>query len=217
MDIMELSKVVAITDEGSGVWYYAPKKPGIARNSNGQPQFNLLSAGSVSFLQITGSWGVSAADVDSARLELCGKLRKNPNSLDFRPAPERVDSVSLLISDGPDSYAVLKEGTPSGMPPHHAVFSIMLDDKQLETVKEAINGKRNKLALCYNVTRQIPVVSDSVNRMETSEEDHGSKQGDSWTSTSNCDITSASRETVLQNEEISAMLDAADWPLALHK
>jgi len=215
MDIIELSNVMAIPDEGSGVWYYAPKKPGIARNSNGQPQFNLLTAGPVSFLQITGSWGVSAADVDSARQELGGKLRKNPDSLDFRPAPEHVDSVSLLISDGSEGYAVLKEGKSSGIPPNHATFSIMLDDEQLKTVKEAIDGKRNLLALCYGVTRQIPVVSDSAKRTETSETTHGCKRGGSWTSTSNRATTSTSRETVLQTEKTSVMLDAADWLSAL--
>jgi hypothetical protein len=93
MDTMELSNVTAIPDEGSGVWYYAPKKPGIARDGSGRPQFNVLSAGAVSFLQITGSWGVSSADADSARLELAGKLRRNPDSVKFRPAPERVNSV----------------------------------------------------------------------------------------------------------------------------
>jgi len=93
----------------------------------------------------------------------------------------------------------------------------MLDDKQLETVKEALNGKRNLLALCYNITRQIPVVLESVKHMDTSEAAHENKQGSSWTSTSNHTITSTSRETVLHTEKISAMLDAADWPSILKK
>ena len=217
MNIIELSSVMAIPDEESGVWYYAPKRPRIARNSNGKPQFNLLSVGPVSFLQITGSWDVSAADVDSARLELSGKLCKDPGNLDFRPLSEQVDSVSLLISDGSESYTVLKEGKSSGMPPNHATFNIMLDDKQLEIVKEATEGKRNQLALCYNITRQIPVVSASVNRMEKSEVTHDSMRSASWTSTSNCAITSTSREAVLQTEKLSVMLDATDWISALQE
>ena len=220
MDIVELSNVIAILDEGSGVWYYAPKKPGLALFSNGKPQFNLLTAGPISFLQITGCWGVSAADVDSARLELSGKLRISPDSLDFRPAPERVDSVSLLISDSPEnpeSYTVLAEGKSSGMPPNLATFSIMLDDKQLEAVKEAVDGKRNQLALCYEITRQIPVVSTAVERIETSEAAHESKHGSSWTSVSNRTYASTSQEIVLQTEKLSAMLDAADWLSAVQE
>jgi len=212
MDIMELKNIIAIPDEGSGLWYYAPKKPGIARNSNGQPEFNLMTAGPVSFLQITGSWGVSAADVDSARQELCGKLRISPDDLDFRPAPDRVDSVSLLISDGSGGFTVLQEGKSSGMPPHHATFSVMLDDKQLEKVKDAIGGKRDQLTLCYDVTRHIPVVSGSVERTETRESTHGSEYGSSWSSTTNRTITTTNREAVMQTEKLRVMLDAADWP-----
>ena len=228
MDSIDLRNVTAIPDESSGIWYYTPKKPGIARNSNGQPQFNLLSAGPVSFLQITGSWGVSAANVDSARSELCGKLRIKPDVLDFRPAPERVDNASLLISDGSGGYSVLKETVTSGIPPYHATFNIMLTDNQLEAVKEALNGKRDQLALCYNVTCQIPAIFGSAERTETSEtffesrhsfkngvRHDGSRASASNRTVSNRTVASANRESAPQTEKISAMLDAADWPSAL--
>jgi hypothetical protein len=107
---------------------------------------------------------------------------------------------------------VLQEGKSSGFPPYHAVFSVMLDEKQLEIVKEAVDGKRNRLAIRYDVTREIPVVSESVKRAETKETVHDVKRGGSWSSALNRTITSASRETVIQTEGISAMLDAADWP-----
>ena len=211
MDTIDLNNVILIPDEGSGVWFYAPKKPGIARDSSGHPQFNLLGAGPVSFLQITGSWGVNAADIEKARQELARKLRVKPDDLDIRPAPDRVDSVSLLSGDGSGNFTVLQEGKSSGIPPHYATFSVMLDETQLETVKEAIDGKRGLLTLRYNVTRQIPVNYAFANRTETSESAQGSMNGNSWVSTTSRTITSASRESVPQTDNLSVMLDAADW------
>ncbi|MGE0667205.1 MAG: hypothetical protein AB7O49_11670 [Sphingomonadales bacterium] len=214
MSAVELSNAVAVEDAGSGTWYYAPKEPGIARDGNGRPQFNLLSAGPVSFLQITGTWGLGAADVDGARRELAGKLGRDPTSLDFRPMPERVDGVSLMLGDGADGYTVLQQGKSSGMPPHHAAFNVMLDERQLKTVREALDGKQHQLVLRYDITRQTPVTSATAEHVATSEADEGCGPDGSWSSASGHAETSASRETVMQTEKLGVQLDAADWPSA---
>lgn len=214
MTVMELNNAVVIPDEGSGVWYYAPKSPGIALDGNGRPQFNLLAAGPVSFLQITGTWSLGAADVDAAKRELAGKLGKDPSSLDFRPVPETVDGVSLLMDDGADGYTVLQQGKSSGMPPYHAAFNIMLDEKQLKTVKEGLDGTRHKLVLRYDITRQTPVTSATAEYVATSEAAEGNEPDGSWRSASGHAETSASRETVMQTEKLGVQLDAADWTSA---
>lgn len=212
MSTVELADTLAVEDEGAGIWYYAPKRPGIARDGNGRPQFNLLSAGPVTFLQITGSWGVS--DVDSARRELAARLGKDTDSLDFRPMPERIDGVSLLLGDGADGYTVLQQGKSSGMPPYHAVFNVMLEESQLRTVKDALDGKRHLLALRYDITRQTPVTSTTAEHVATSEAAQECGPDGSWRSASGQAETSASRETVMQIETLGAQLDAADWPSA---
>lgn len=215
MTVMELKNALVIPDEGAGVWYYAPRSPGIALDGNGRPQFNLLAAGPVSFLQITGTWSLSAADIDAARRELAGKLGKNPASLNFLPVPETIDGVALLMDDGADGYTVLQQGKSSGMPPYHAAFNVMLDEKQLKTVKEALDGKRHQVVLRYDITRQTPVTSASAEHVATSEAAEGNGPDGSWSSASGHAETSASRETVMQSEKLGVQLDAADWPSAL--
>ncbi len=214
MSVIELKNAMVIPDEESGVWYYAPRTLGIALDGNGRPQFNLLAAGPVSFLQITGTWSLSAADVDAAKRELAGKLGKDPASLNFMPVPETIDGVSLLMDDGADGYTVLQQGKSSGMPPFHAAFNVMLDEKQLKTVKEGLDGKRHQMVLRYDITRQTPVTSASAGHVATSEAAEGDGPDGSWSSASGHAETSASRETVMQTEKLGAQLDAADWTTA---
>jgi hypothetical protein len=214
MTAIELTDAVVIADEAAGVWYYAPKAPGIATDSNGRPQFNLITAGSVSFLQVTGSWGLGAAEVEDARRELAGKLGKDPASLVMMPAPETVDGVALMLGDGADGYTVLAQGKSSGMPPYHAAFSVMLDSRQLAAVREALDGKRHQLVLRYDITRQTPVTSATAEHVATSEAAEGCGPDGSWSSASGRSDTSARRETVMNSEKLGVQLDAADWPSA---
>jgi hypothetical protein len=100
------------------------------------------------------------------------------------------------------------------MPPYHAVFNVMLDDKQLKTVKEGLDGKRHQLVLRYDITRQTPVTSATAEHVATSEAAEGSGSDGSWSSASGHAETSARQETVMQTEKLGVQLDAADWASA---
>lgn len=215
MTSMEFDNAVVVpADDGSDTYYYAPKAPGIAVDGEGRRQFNLLSAGSVSFLQLTGTWSLSAADLASLKKELAARLGRDPAQLTLQSMPETVDGVSLLLGDGADGYTVLQQGKSSGVPPYQAAFNVMLDAAQLKTVQEALDGKRYRLALRYDITRQMPVTTTTAEHVATSEALEGDEAGASWRSESGHAETSASRETTMRSEKIGVQLDAADWPAA---
>jgi hypothetical protein len=206
--------IVVPADDGTDTYLYAPKAPGIAVDGDWRRQFNLLSAGSVSFLQLTGTWSLSQAEVAALKQELASRLGRDAGQVTLQPMPESVDSVALLLGDGADGYTVLQQGKSSGVPPYHAAFNIMLDASQLKTVQEALDGKRHQLVLRYDIIRQTPVTTTTAGHVATSEALDGDGQGASWRSESGHAETSASRETIMRSEKIGVQLDAADWPAA---
>ena len=215
MTSMEFGNAVVVpADDGSDTYLYAPKAPGIAVDGDGRRQFNLLSAGSVSFLQLTGTWGLSSAETAALKKDIAARLGRDPAKLTLQPMPESIDSVSLLLGDGADGYTVLQQGKSSGVPPYHAAFNVMLDAAQLKTVQEALDGKRHQLVLRYDITRQVPATTTTAEHVATSEALEGDEAGASWRSESGHAETSASRETITRSEKIGVQLDAADWPAA---
>ncbi len=216
MTVMELSNglVYPAGEAEPDLFYYAPRAPGIASGGEGRRQFNLLAAGTVSFLQITGSWGLSAAGVAALKEELAGKLGRRAEALTLMPVPESVDGAALVMSDGADGETVLQQTKSSGVPPYHAAFNIMLDAAQVKTVQEALDGKRLLLALRYDITRRVPVTRVTAEHTATSEarEDSGP---DGFCSTESGQAeTTATRETTEEIEKLSVRLDAADWAAA---
>jgi hypothetical protein len=145
--------IVTASDDDPDTFVFAPRKPDLALDENGRRQLNLLNAGPVSFLQVTGMWGLSAPKLDALRGELARKLGRNPATLRLRPQADTVRNVELRLGEGADAV-VLGTSTSSGVPPYHAAFSVMLDDpKRINRVKEALEGKERQLVLRYDIAR----------------------------------------------------------------
>jgi hypothetical protein len=156
MNAIELDDaIVTPAADDPDAFFFAPKAPGIAVDQNGRRQLNLLTAGPVSFLQVTAMWGLSAAEVEALRGQLASRLGRNPAALQLRPAPASVEGVALLISDGAGGFNVLQQGRSSGVPPYHTVFNVMLDATQLATVREALDGN----ATCWRCATTSPAGS----------------------------------------------------------
>jgi hypothetical protein len=192
-------------------FFFAPKAPSIAVDPNGRRQLNVLTAGPVSFLQVTGAWGLNAAEVEALRGQLAGRLGRNPAALRLQPAPDAVTGVALLIGNGAGELAVLQQGRSSGVPPHHAVFNVMLDTAQLETAQEALGGKRGLLALRYDVVRRQPVTTTTAEHAAAHEVSGTREPGRSWSGVSAETTTKSTRETTEEITTTSVLLDAADW------
>lgn len=216
MNPIELSNAVVMPDgDDPDAFLYAPKAPGIAAGADGRRQFNLLTAGPASFLQLTGRWGLEAQEVSALREELAAKTGRGAASLKLRPLPETVDGASLLLADGAGGYTVLQQSKSSGVPPFHAAFNVMLDTERLTTVREALDGKRGQLILRYDITHRLPAVRSTVERMSVRQTGKGGGEGVSWSTDSERDETRTTSETSEEITHHSAQLDAADWNAAL--
>lgn len=215
MNAIELSSALVVPDgDDPDAFLYAPKAPGIAAGADGRRQFNLLTAGSVSFLQLTGRWGLDAQEVAALGEELAAKTGRGAAGLKLRPLPETVAGASLLLADGAGGYTVLQESKSSGVPPFHAAFNVMLDAGRLTTVREALDGKRGQLILRYEITRRLPVVRSTVERMSVRQTGERGAEGVSWSSDSARAETRTTSETSQEITHHSAQLDAADWNAA---
>lgn len=212
MTALELSKAWVYPDEPdtSGAYSYSPKAPGIAADSNGRPQLNLMTAGSVAFLQVTGSWGLDAVQLEETRRELARKLGRRPEDLTLRPAPDRVEGVALVLG-GEGGEQVLQRSKSSGMSPFHAAFNVTLDEAQLEAVKAAMDGETGRLGLVYEVTRGAHGTS-TTNAQASHREVHvGGSLGGVWSGASQYAGSATTRAASPEVERISSRLDAADW------
>jgi hypothetical protein len=202
--------VVTPAVDDPDTFFYAPKSPGIALDANGRPQLNVLTAGSVAFLQVTGTWGLSSAEVTALGEQLASRLGRNPATLRLQAAPESVDGVALLIGDA-DGLRVLQQSKSSGVPPYHAAFNVMLDPGQLATVKKALDGQYALLALRYDITRRQPATTTSVDQQTSGESSAGEQAGRAWSASSRHRKTQTTRETREEITSFSVQLDAADW------
>lgn len=215
MITLDLDRAVVTSSADPGTFYYAPKKPSIALDANGKRQLNLLSAGPVSFLQVTGAWGLDSAGLDALRHEVADRLGRDAAGIRLQPAPASVESVSLLMGDGAGALSVLQQGKSSGVPPFHTVFNVMLDGTQLARVKEALGGKPRLLALRYDITGSQSVKTTSVDSTSTREIYSSSSGTSSWSTAAELARTTTASDTAENSTRFSIELDAADWPRAL--
>jgi hypothetical protein len=215
MNPIELSNALVMPDgDDPDAFLYAPKAPGIAAGADGRRQFNLLTAGSVSFLQLTGRWGLEAQEVAALRGELAAKTGRGAASLKLRPLPETVAGASLLLADGAGGFTLLQQSKSSGVPPFHAAFNVMLDAERLKTVREALDGKRGQLILRYDVTRRLPAVRSTVERVTTRQVREEVGEDLYRSAKSERDETLTTSETSEEIMHHNAQLDAADWNAA---
>jgi len=220
MTMIELSGGVVYPDGDTlTAFLYAPAAPGIATGPDGRAQVNLLTAGPASFLQVTGRWGLTEAEVEALRAELAATLDMPAATLRLRPLPETVDSAALLIGtgeggeDGEGVFTELQRVKPSGVSPNHAAFNLMLTGDALEAAKAGLEGTRGRLALRYEGTRQIPVTtSASAEERSASEGGGADESGGIWQSSKLRTMAAESRHVTFNDAPFSALLDAADWP-----
>lgn len=213
MTTIDLREAIITQDRHDpDVFHYSPKAPGIAIDAEGRRQFNILTAGSVSFLQVTGCWGLNDPQIAALREELARKTGRDAAGLKLRPVPESVHGAALLLSDGAAGFTALQQSKSSGVPPYHAAFNVMLDATQLKTVQAALDGKRLQLLLRYDITQRIPVTSTSAEHVATSEARESSRRGHSCHTGSDYTETTVAHETTEEIKKLSVQLDAADWP-----
>jgi hypothetical protein len=215
MNPIELSNALVMPDgDDPDAFLYAPKAPGIAAGADGRRQFNLLTAGPASFLQLTGRWGLEAQEVAALRKELAAKIGWDVASLKLRPLPETVAGASLLLADGAGGFTVLQQSKSSGIPPFHAAFNVMLDAERLKIVREALDGKRGQLILRYDITRRLPTVRSTVERVTTQQASEEAGKGLYRSAKSERAENRTTSETLEEITHHSAQLDAADWNAA---
>lgn len=201
----ELDHAIVIpSGDDPGTFLYAPKTPRIALDANGRHQLNLLSAGAVAFLQVTGAWGLNGAEVEEVREQLARKLGVQASTLRLQPLADSVDGAALLLGDGEGELRVLQESKSSGVPPFHAAFNVMLDETQLQTVRKALDGNHRLLALRYDITRRRPATTidasyESIRTLSANTESQSTR-------------ARTKRETNDHLSTWSVQLDAADWP-----
>jgi hypothetical protein len=215
MTVIKLSNALVMPDgDDPDAFLYAPKTPGIAVDADGRRQFNLLSAGPVSFLQLTARWGLDAGEVAALQDELAVKTGREAANLKLRPVLETVEGAALLLTDGAGGYTVLQQSKSSGVPPYHATFNVMLEAERLKTVREALDGKHDQLVLRYDITRRLPSVRSTAERVTTSEASKGGGEGVSWSAESERAETRTTSEISDEITKHSVQLDAADWNAA---
>ncbi len=216
MNIMEFSNATVIPDANHpDAFLYVPKIPAIAAGPDGKPQFNLLTAGPVSFLQLTGSWGLNHDEIAVLRKELATRTGLSEDILQLQPAPCSVHDAALLLGDEAGSFTVLQQSKSSGVPPYHAAFNVMLNTEQLQTVRDALGGKRGLLAFRYDIRfRLSPAISSMTEWLETSR--IRSLNGNNVTrDTGSCFTeTRTTGDAAGEIMQFYAQLDAADWNAA---
>jgi len=212
MTAIELNDAVVTADENDpNRFTYAPRTPGIAPDSNDRPQLNVLTAGGVAFLQVTGAWGLSSGEVTRLKERLAARLGRDPAALTLAPASDAVENVTLLIADAEGRWQVLQQGKSSGVPPFHAVFNVMLNEEQLEKVQAALDGQRGLVALRYHVRRRRPVTQETGVEVRVKEAREGKEGTRSWSVALDDAAAVTARETAGEVERLAAELDAADW------
>ncbi|MGD8959785.1 MAG: hypothetical protein PVI27_08075, partial [Desulfobacteraceae bacterium] len=155
-----------------------------------------------------------AQEVAALRAELAAKTGRGAASLKLRPLPETVGGASLLLADGAGGYTVLQQSKSSGVPPFHAAFNVMLDAERLKIVREALDGKRGQLILRYDITRRLPTVRSTVERVTTHQVSEEASKGLYRSAKSERAESRTTSETLEEITHHSAQLDAADWNAA---
>lgn len=222
MSVIELGTGLVYPDgETPGAFLYAPAAPGIATGPDGRAQVNLLTAGPANFLQVTGRWGLTEAEVETLRAELAVALDVPPATLQLHPLPETVYGAALLIctdgdgeGEGEGAFTELQRAKPSGVPPNHAVFNLMLTGDALEAAKTGLEGTRGRLALRYEGTRHFPVTTTASAEEHSASTGGSAHESGTWQSSKLHSMVAESRHVTFSDDPFSALLDAADWPRA---
>lgn len=130
------------------VWRYRALRPSIAADG-GVAQFSLISAAGVHLLSLTTNWGVPAARLEAVRAALAAEAGVEAGKIELRPAPYEVDAVVLRFGDGAGGWEEAARTHSSGMPPYHAVFSLMLDQARVDKLKRALAGEAGWFGVAY--------------------------------------------------------------------
>jgi hypothetical protein len=133
-----------------------PGAPVAQKTARGGPAVSLIAMGSVSMLQLSVQWDISAAQVAS----LAARIAKDSPQLDagavqIVSAPVTVDAVDLTLDQGQGSIAVLQSARSSGYRPFAAIFSLPLSDAQNAAVMAALKGRSGVLAVTYHVCASV--------------------------------------------------------------
>lgn len=202
------------SDDEAGLFFYTPKSPGIARDVNGRPQLNLISAGEGGFLQITADWGLNEVQREEIRDTLARQTGPDGAQIRLEQSRDTVTETALCLGDGAAGWDTLKTSASSGVPPFQSAFSVMLDAGQMPRAERALAGERGFLMIRYEVTRSALRARHETERSESTFE--------SSRETSACGTVQSRSATVSQSFAVNAPddtrmtleSDAADWGLS---
>lgn len=215
MSVIELDDVwIVPSDDDPELFFYTPKRPGIARDANGRPQVNLIAAGDGGFLQLTADWGLNSARRDAIHEDLARQTGIDTARLRLEQSRDTVTEASLQLGDGEGGLETLKTSPSSGMPPFQSAFSIMLDGDQMSRARRALSGEPGLLIVRYDITRSTQVARHEFWRSESTSLSTRQSLGCGTTESYSGEETESFAATTPDNTEISIESDAADWGLS---
>lgn len=198
-----------------GAWEYRPKQPGIATTEDGNAQFTMIAAGSITMLSLTTIWGVPTKTLESVRADLATAGGCPSNKILLSPAAIDAGTAELQFGDGNGVFSTVSTAQSSGSPPFHAAFNLMLDQAQAEKVHKALSGERGWFGVRYTLVGQATPTREASATHEASI-DIGVSLTDEGGSASAHGTGSASTYTATASETRDtgsgySFADAADW------
>jgi len=215
MSMMELEDAwVVPSDDDAELFFYTPKTPGIARDVNGHPQFNLISTGAGGFLQMTADWGLESTRRDEIHEDLVRQTGRDPDRIRLEPSRDTVREVSLRLGDGAGAFETLKTSSSSGVPPFQSAFSVMLDGDQMARARRALSGAHGFLVVRYDVTRSAQSARHEFRRSESTL--HATRQTSACGTVESYSSDASDSRSVSSPENTTMIIesDAADWGLS---
>lgn len=215
MSVIELEDAwIVPSDDDPELFFYTPKRPGIARDANGRPQINLIAAGDGGFLQLTADWGLDSARRDQVHDDLARQTGIDTTRLRLEQSRDTVTEASLQLGDGEGAFETLKTSRSSGMPPFQSAFSIMLDGDQMSRARRALSGERGLLVVQYDIRRSAQVARHEFWRSESTTQTTRQSSACGTTESYSGEEAETLAVSTPDNTEISIESDAADWGLS---
>lgn len=199
------------------VWTCLPASPSLALTPSGAPSLVVIDAGGVAVISLTVRLDVSDSALADAVARLAYEATVSTSLVEVRPVAVREAVARLVLTDG--DTLELDRSTTSGAWPYQAALHSSLSVQQVESVKAALNGRRDTLLVQYELsfsTTRGPAtrstIESSTSRSSTTTTKTERKDGKTLTYTASEDgAAAAATFAVPRLRRIIIETDAADW------
>lgn len=148
-------------DDDGRIWCYRPAQPAFELDPAGRPQFKLIEAGGVAFLQCTARLALD----EPRRAALLARLRlQQPQAASIEAEPLDVQRIALERPAGDGGWQSIAESRGSGMAPWTAALAATLDAGALQAIRRALQGERASARLL--VQARLPAAPRVERRSE---------------------------------------------------